>query len=397
MHLQGTGGPLRATRGRVGGSALALVFLLLAACGGKAGQTPSTSAVTPTTTPAPATTAVPVEPSGPPGGPVPAGFGAISVTFVSLRTGWVLGTAPCSTPPCTSILRTRDGGQSWVGVPAPPTELAFDQPTRSGVSRIRFADADNGWVFGPELWTTHDAGGSWARTSLPGVGEGSEVLDLEAAAGRVHAVVLTNRGIVILSSPVGADAWQASPTVVPIGAGPVPGGDIGWMFEVDRVVGGGARLTGGAWVPWPPPCVGAGGAAFLAASAADHLVAVCDEGQWNDRPRAVRAYESTDGGASFAPICAPVPLAGAAAVGAAGVGSTVVAGSDSSGAALLVATFDGGSTWSEVYRGPRGGWDEIGFTSPSQGVAVAGEDGSAVGPLLMTLDGGHTWSEVPLR
>ncbi|MEA2973526.1 MAG: hypothetical protein QOG82_1984 [Actinomycetota bacterium] len=381
--------------------AVAVVFVGLVACGGGDKTAPTTSTTSPsapTSTASPTTTLPPDAASGPAGGPVPAGFGAASVTFVSLETGWVLGTAPCSSPPCTSVLRTVDGGQTWVGIPAPPTELASG--AGRGVRRIRFADAANGWAFGPDLWSTHDGGAHWIEVSLPSVDADSEVSDLEAADGKVHVAVLDSKGVVILTSPVGTDGWQASPTVVPIGAGPVPQadivlqGDTGWMFEVDRVVVGGAGLTGGAWVPWPPPCADAGGAAFLAASSADDLVAVCDEGQWNDRPRAVRFYDSSDGGATFDPVGVPVPLSGAAGVTAGQAGSAVVAGSDSSGAALLVATFDGGATWSTVYQGPRGGWNEIGFTSPSQGVAVVGDGSAAVGPLLMTKDGGHTWDAV---
>ncbi|MEA2828200.1 MAG: hypothetical protein QOG43_2639 [Actinomycetota bacterium] len=384
---------------------VAVVFAGLVACGGGGGDkaaptaSPTSRSVPTTTAPAAAATTVPpVEGSGPVGGPVPAGFAAASVTFVSLQTGWVLGTAPCSSPPCTSVLRTGDGGHTWVGIPAPRAELAVDHG--AGVRRLRFADADNGWAFGPELWTTHDGGGHWARTTLPGVDTDSEVFDLEAAAGKVHAAVIDSRGIVILTSAADADDWQASPTVVAIGAGPVPQadivlqGDTGWMFEVDRTVGGGARLTATGWVPWSPPCADAGGAAFLAAASAADLLAVCDEGQWNDRPRAVRTYGSADGGATFNPVGVPVPLRGVAGVTVGGPGTAVVAGSDAGGAALLVSTFDGGTRWSEVYRGSSGGWNEVGFTSPSQGVAVAADGPSDTGPLLMTRDGGRTWAAV---
>jgi photosystem II stability/assembly factor-like uncharacterized protein len=41
-----------------------------------------------------------------------------------------------------------------------------DQP--EGVARTRFADADNGWAFGSAMWTTHDAGAHWSRSTLPG-------------------------------------------------------------------------------------------------------------------------------------------------------------------------------------------------------------------------------------
>src|SRR4051794_21631848 len=60
---------------------------------------------------------------GPAGGPVPAGFNGYDLTWVSNDDGWALGTAPCDNRPCTSILRTTDGGKSWVGIPAPRAEL----------------------------------------------------------------------------------------------------------------------------------------------------------------------------------------------------------------------------------------------------------------------------------
>src|SRR6266567_7329170 len=45
---------------------------------------------------------------------VPPGFSPVSVTFVSARTGWVLGTAGCTSQPCAAfLLRTTDGGVTW--------------------------------------------------------------------------------------------------------------------------------------------------------------------------------------------------------------------------------------------------------------------------------------------
>ena len=65
---------------------------------------PATSSAVPTTpASAPATTSPSAAPSAAPAGiPVPAGFQAVSVTFASPDLGWVLGTAQCSAPPCTS-------------------------------------------------------------------------------------------------------------------------------------------------------------------------------------------------------------------------------------------------------------------------------------------------------
>src|SRR5439155_13711178 len=80
-----------------------------------------------TSAPAPAPTSAPAF-QGPPGGPVPPGFLAASVTFVSPSNGWVLGSAPCASPPCTSIVRTTDGGHTWKGIPAPRAPLCCQDP-----------------------------------------------------------------------------------------------------------------------------------------------------------------------------------------------------------------------------------------------------------------------------
>jgi photosystem II stability/assembly factor-like uncharacterized protein len=119
---------------------------------------------------------------------VPAGFRAQSATFVSADQGWVLGTASCATAPCTSIVRTNDDGATWAGIPAPtdgPENPQSGSIISSGVSEIRSADNLNGWVFGPDLWSTHDGGEAWSDH----VGTGAtRVVDLESSGGDVYVV-----------------------------------------------------------------------------------------------------------------------------------------------------------------------------------------------------------------
>ena len=62
----------------------------------------------------PASTSTVTVPSG---GPVPIGFAATSVTFVSPQEAFVLGTAPCAKTPCTSILRTLNRAPAGAGCP----------------------------------------------------------------------------------------------------------------------------------------------------------------------------------------------------------------------------------------------------------------------------------------
>ena len=51
-------------------------------------------------------------------------FSAMSVTFISLTTGWALGTVPCGTGSCLQVWKTNDSGRTWAEVPAPPAPIA---------------------------------------------------------------------------------------------------------------------------------------------------------------------------------------------------------------------------------------------------------------------------------
>ncbi|MCA1841717.1 MAG: hypothetical protein LC792_00740 [Actinobacteria bacterium] len=322
----------------------------------------------------------------------------ISVSFVSTTTGWALGTVSCGTGQCLQLWKTRDSGRTWTESSAPPVLKSEAEEAGSGVRVLRFANTEDGWAFLPDLWATHDGGSHWVRQSI------GEVFALEAASGAVHAVVFPvaggQPGFNILTSPVHADAWQPSTTTLQAGAGPIPEaqlvlyGPAGWVIIVNRTVVSGARLDHGRWVGWQPPCTDAGGAATLAAASASDLVAVCNEGQWNDRPQMARAYRSGDGGASFRPMSAPLPVQAVHAFAAAAPGIWVVGSTDSQSRTTLLRTADGGRTWRTVHRDAQGGWLELGFTSPRQGVAVSD---ATPGRLLMTFDGGQTWAPVPSR
>jgi photosystem II stability/assembly factor-like uncharacterized protein len=378
---------------------------------------PTAATVPPITSPPPATSpaivAPPVSvttvvpPAGPAGGPVPKGFSPVSVTFVSLRTGWVLGTAPCPSPPCTSMLRTNDGGKTWVGIPAPRAPLSPGLGG-SGVSHVRFANLSDGWVFGPDLWATHDGGAHWHQVIMKGVPAGSSVMALEAASGLVHAAVIGNQSLWMFTSAPDHDAWAASSTALSLGAGPVPDarivlqGRAGWMIEVNRTVVGGARLEQGRWVTWQPPCMSAGGPATLAASSAIAMVAVCDEGVWTGPVIIDRVYASSDAGTTFHQVATPTPFSGSQ--GSWSVTSplpqTIVVGAyTGAGSPVLRASFDGGTTWRTVAGYQQSwSWADLGFTSPTQGVAVLSTTvGGPSATLLMTTDGGHTWYPVAFR
>ena len=123
------------------------------------------------------------------GGPVPAGFAATSVTFVSVREAFVLGTAPCAHAPCTSIVRTLDRGASWAGMPAPVVPLGdpYYGTGQAAVWGIRFASPGQGFVFGNGLWATTDGGEHWSAAAGPG----GAIIDLEVIDGQLLALTDT--------------------------------------------------------------------------------------------------------------------------------------------------------------------------------------------------------------
>ena len=339
----------------------------------------------------------------PTGGPVPADFAPRSATFVSADNGWVLGSVPCGGARCPAIIRTVDGGATWASIDAPKTTLASGVPAGvqaggSGISSLRFADVLNGWAFGPELWATHDGGATWGRLTIGGLPTGATVTALETSAGTVHAVLYdAAQDFRIASSRVGADDWRVAAVRVPVGAGPVPqielrlSGSSGWILENDRVVSGGATLDAGVWRTWQPACLDVVGPAVLAASSGSDLVAVCDVGLWGS-PKGEQLFTSTDGGATFAATGTRPPLT-ASAVATPDRATIVIAGVDTSRATTLVASFNGGQTWSKVWSATAVSFTDLGFTTPTQGFVVT-TDESGAGKLLMTHDGGRTWAPV---
>jgi hypothetical protein len=315
--------------------------------------------------------------------------------------GWVLGSAGCGANTCPVIVRTLDGGRSWTRIAAPATSLDYagDYQAGSGVSGLRFADPLDGWAYGPGLWATHDGGKTWKQLTILGL-PGGAVAALEASAGAVQVVAYDgNTTFRIASSPVASDALRVSTLTVPVGAGPVPEvqlvlqGQAGWVLENDRVVTAGARLVGGTWQTWQPPCLDVLGPATLAAANARELNAVCEFGVWGPAPSGRQGdhlYRSSDGGQTFVETGPQLAVSGPIAAPSA---STIVAGG---GQSQVVLSVDGGLTWNAASLPAQSTSFYVrylGFTTATQGVLIASDLGSRT-QLLMTRDGGRTWTPV---
>lgn len=356
----------------------------------------------------------------PAGGPVPAGFVPVSVTALDPDTFWVLGTAPCGHEPCTSLVRTRDGGRSFAGLPAPVAPLAEiayvpgpipgRHDTREGrmvniggsgtttdvsVADVRFADLVNGWAYGGALFATHDGGATWTRLPMPG-----PVTRLEAGHGVAWALAQTGPGVTLYRAGVAADDWR------PV---PLPGGPLGSSADLavvrDTAVVVADTRDEQAWafrvppqgvpVAAPVPC--RAGAQRVLSAAGDHLWLLCQDA------RGAQLARSADGGRTFTPVPVP-PGVIAPAPRTAPLALPPVVGALTWRVALLGAagrltrTTDGGATWPGLTlpglvssRPHPAQWRYVGFAGSSTGFVVQSLPRQV---LWRTPDGGRTWSKV---
>ncbi|MBA2715753.1 MAG: hypothetical protein H0U51_01650 [Propionibacteriales bacterium] len=296
---------------------------------------------------------------------------------------WVLLAArdgSCSAQQCAVVEVTDDAGRSWEPLGAidiaTSTTLSADS-----VREVRFAgDGTNGWTFGGDLLSTHDAGASWTAPTLPVQGV---VTSLEAWGAFVYAVVDNEQGSVsLLRSPVSYDDWQQvdlgtdpasiSTLVVSSRAAAVlarpPNSDVGNLLLTST--------DGTSWLSHQP-CAD-GGYPTTLSTTENSLWVMC-----------------SDGATAFARVS---PDDGQTWVDAAGeflVGSQLAARDASS---AVVADPAGGISLIGVGHVPVAVTDSdltdvmlAGFTNPATGYVL-----DADGQVLRTDDGGQTWQPYSL-
>ena len=362
-------------------------------------------------------------------------FDPLSVTFVSLKTGWALGTSPCASGTCLGLRETTDTGSSWVTRPLPAAlgaaadrkvsgSSALDECCGGGLN-VRFANSLDGWIYGgllvpsqfqgtseAALWSTRNGGATWVQDRLPaGLSTTGSIFDLEAADGKAYLMARDKSfGVTVESSPLGQDNWRHDNTVAlgsPAGGGEQSGafvlqGSHGWLVEGnDRGTTGSGELVGGQWVGWVPPCASVGDSfAIPAASTPEDLVAVCvmggfAEGLSKSAPKGATLgsswlYFSSNGGSSFqaGPELGPLGDFFSGVLASPAPGAILLAHGDMG--QELTASFNGGHTWAVVYHGEL---TYLGFTSPLQGVGIV-QSTSTTTKMIMTFDGGHHWAPV---
>jgi hypothetical protein len=346
--------------------------------------------------------------ASPPGGPVPVGFRIADLSFVGTHEGWALGTAPCTHKPCTSVLRTTDGGASWVGIPAPIASLTAC--THACVSGLRFANPDVGYAFRSSLEMTTDGGSTWHKQSGNAIAlgiTGDTVIRVRANHPSGCPPGCTFR---LQAASVGSTTWHNLPAPHVVGDFPdVEAAGASVIVTVEQNPAGGAQDAhatlllsanhGRTWRKRADPCghrvAGEDDTVSVAVTTHRRAAVLC-------RPRRGNAghdfvLTSSNGGRTFG---APHAIAAAGGKHAAYLVART-------GHALFVATVtgtgseahynvdvsrNGGHTWTSALRttGPSGsaGIDGfLGFESASVGHFVGNRR-----TVSRTADAGRTWA-----
>jgi photosystem II stability/assembly factor-like uncharacterized protein len=338
------------------------------------------------------------------GGPVPPRTRATSVTFISPDSAFVLGTAPCGHPPCSVILRTRDRGRSWRGLPAP--REAVGQFAQRGLWGLRFADARNGYAYGKGFWETADGGRSWQRRAGPA----PIVLALEAVQARELVAVSASclpgqtscrRGLRLYTRPVSSGTWTVAAktrtysTDASIAVhGPAVTAVVGTRLYASR---DGGRTFARERAPCAAPGISYGTAV---ADDGAHAYLVCSG---LGGAGSITKYVFRGRGSSWARVGSPPTPGAEQGLSAGSDGAVVVAATG--GASWLYRSSDGGDTWRTVVTENDGGqgWADLGFTTRRDGVVIHGPamrdrtGGGWPGRLLLTDDAGRTWHRVRFR
>lgn len=297
------------------------------------------------------------------------------LSWLGSTEGWALAAQPCLAGSCARLARTTDGGRRWHALPSPPAELqngSVDCSKAVCVSAIDFANHNIGYLYGPALLMTTDAGRSWH------VQRGRQVETLTVFAGKAFRVAYRGLGCpgpcrpTLQESRVGSDRWR---TLIGRLASPTSGSDRA------QIVGSGSTLL---VAMYGSQAAGAGSAqAILYRSGNAGASWRRQADPCSDRGHGGKAQEedltglTAAPGGFFAGLCSP----------RSGPGRT-----------LLITSSDAGRSWRTAGSLPAGqALDMLAAASPSNLVVSSALSSSEYGSgtlmarLLVSTDAGHRW------
>jgi photosystem II stability/assembly factor-like uncharacterized protein len=333
-------------------------------------------------------------------------------SFISPETGWVLGQLGCSN--CGGLQMTSDGGDQW-NVLREPAPLTFTSASAHAVSNIAFASRENGFLYGPGLWVTHDGGNSWSSASL------SVVDDLAVGQGYAYAVTADRANAPSLwRNALGTNHWTRL-TLPRAASAPVdyndPNGPLLVYTQRGMVVllrpGATGPMdtgatTGDLWVSttagahWSTravPCraPGGGGAAVLgiALGHPDTWLLDCFNNEQSSQEQDTQhiLFETVNGGRSWVRLPRPPQHNMPQLLADNGTAHLFLATQGVYD--FMAGTLDGGAHWHHAINGNQAfnGWAGLSFLTAQDGFVVV-RSLAGPGTLYRTLNGGGTWRAV---
>ena len=339
--------------------------------------------------------------------PATAAFSPVGASFSSASDGWLLGVTPatCTPSQLVQMRKTTDGGLKWtkVAAPAAPWSGGPVAPSGAGVSAVLFANAKDGWAYGPALWATHNGGVSWHQVSTHGYAvysmavTGASVVAAFDKCGEAAAGCDNPKTFKIETAAVRTDSWR--PVRGATGSG-APGltARAGTAYAYRVITSTSAfpvklgLLTGPAngseaWHSEAIPCTQ--GAVTASAATATHVLLGC--ALLGAHPATTHLYSSAYSGAKWRQF-ATLGLYDGASVIEQTPNGTLLIGGIYNGIEL---SRDGGRSWTSPAAVDRSVWVQGG--GEIEAALVTNADGYVLvarGPLWITRDGGKTWTQV---
>jgi hypothetical protein len=340
-------------------------------------------------------------------------FSPIDASFTSASDGWLLGVVmnDCASRGIIEERTTVDGGLHWAKALAPPAPWGGVAPNGSGnvpldgVTRILFANARDGWAYGPGLWVTHNGGVSWHEVST----HRHVVYDMAVTSGYVVATFDSCGSIsgsycsapatfTVETTPVHHDAWRPTPGAAGEGAPALTaagGTAYAYGAGAPSFPGKLTLLVGPAngsshWHSQATPCPE--GAITASAASASHLLLAC--ALLGAHPTTTHLYRSADGGARWKQFATRPMFDGARIIEQSGNGTLLVGGIYNG----IELSYDGGRTWAQPAK--------IDDSNSIQGggylaaALVTNHDGYVIGdlgPLWITRNGGKSWRQISVH